>query len=136
MSDTTTPSLIEEIERKRGRRSPVLRYLSENAPEYLVKIDAISSAAFLYDGEQGDTALPIKYRELIVAALLTLRGVSDQGVANHLRRGLAHGLTEREAMEGFQAALIPAGMPALLQGIRGLMIALEDPTPSDATGNR
>jgi alkylhydroperoxidase/carboxymuconolactone decarboxylase family protein YurZ len=50
---------------------------------------------------------------------------SAEGVANHARRAIAHGATEQELLEAFEATVIPGGAPTFLTAVRGLMLARE-----------
>jgi AhpD family alkylhydroperoxidase len=81
------------------------------------------------DLDDGSHALPAKYRELVVCAVLAFKG-SPEGVATHAKRALALGATEQELLEAFEAIVVPGGAPAFLNGVRGLMLATGYDGPS------
>jgi len=53
-------------------------------------------------------ALPIKYREMIMTAILVFMG-RREGAEAHLKRAIEHGATKRELFEAGQAAGLPGG---------------------------
>lgn len=54
--------------------------------------------------------------------------------AHHLERAYEHGLTEREALEGFQSLIIPAGGIAVSNGVRAMMFRRDQTTPTGRGG--
>lgn len=106
---------------------PEYRYLRDADPEFLKVYETWVERSLGLDGH-GDTGhgLPPKYRELVVSAVLAMRGAPARGIAAHLARALSSGLTEAEAREGMIAASVPGGAPTLLTGLRALMLALEE----------
>ena len=113
------------ILRTRGRSIPEYEYLAEESPSFFEAYDRVIGTAMLH-GPAPEAALPMRYRELIVSTMLTMRGVSDRAVAHHYVRALRGGLTEREAIEGIQASLLPGGAPSVVKGIRALLMAKAD----------
>ncbi len=53
-------------------------------------------------------ALPVKYREMIMTAILAFMG-RREGAEAHLKRAIEHGATKRELFEAAQSAGIPGG---------------------------
>ena len=53
-------------------------------------------------------ALPVKYREMVMTAILAFMG-RREGAEAHLKRAIEHGATKRELFEAAQAAGIPGG---------------------------
>lgn len=68
-----------------------------------------------------DASLPVRYRELICACACAIQPAPIEVTVHHLERAFSSGLTEREAMEGFQALLIPSGGIAVSNGARALL---------------
>ncbi len=123
MVDTkaTTEQLMEQMRAARGYVYPSHAYIAEHDPAFLDVYNKLAGAALLHDGQDdGSHALPVKYREMVVCAVLAYRG-SVEGVATHAKRAMAHGATEQELFEAFQATMIPGGAPTFLAGVRALM---------------
>lgn len=115
--------LLKEMEAGRGYIYPPHRFLAERDPAFLRAYNDLAGLALLHgDRDTGEHALPAKFRELVVCAVLAFKG-SPEGVATHAKRALALGATEQELLEAFQAIVVPGGAPALLNGVRGLMLA-------------
>ena len=56
-------------------------------------------------------ALPVKYREMVAAAVLAFRG--SPTVELHLRRALRAGATMQEVVEAMETAAVPGGFTLL-----------------------
>ena len=56
-------------------------------------------------------AIPVKYKELLSAAILSFRHYDSVG--RHLKRALELGATVQEVIEVLEMASIPGGMPTL-----------------------
>jgi alkylhydroperoxidase/carboxymuconolactone decarboxylase family protein YurZ len=59
-------------------------------------------------GTREGQALPVKYREMIMTAILVFMG-RREGAEAHLKRAIEHGATKRELFEAGQSAGIPGG---------------------------
>ncbi len=113
--------LIEQMKSARGYIYPAHQYITEADPAFLEVYNNLAGAALLHEGhDEGDHALPAKYREMVVCAILAYRG-SVEGVTTHAKRAIALGATEKELFEAFQATMIPGGAPTFITGVRGLM---------------
>ena len=80
-----------------------LDWMEQQDPDY--------AKAFRAYGEKGTgegQALPIKYREMVMSAILVFSGRREGAVA-HLKRAIEHGATKRELFEAGQSAAIPGG---------------------------
>lgn len=121
----TAEQMVKEMEAQRGYISPAHRFMAAHDPEFIDAYNRLAGLAFLYgDRDDGSHALPAKYREMVVCAILAHRG-SAEGVANHAKRAMACGATERELLEAFEATVIPGGAPTFLTGVQGLILARE-----------
>jgi AhpD family alkylhydroperoxidase len=117
----STEQLIERMKSARGYVYPAHQYIAEADPDFLEVYNNLAGAALLHEGhDDGTHALPAKYREMVVCAVLAYRG-SVEGVATHAKRAIALGATEQELFEAFQATMIPGGAPTFLAGVRALM---------------
>lgn len=80
-----------------------LDWMEQQDPDY--------SKAFRAYGEKGTgegQALAVKYREMVMTAVLVFSGRREGAVA-HLKRAIEHGATKRELFEAGQSAAIPGG---------------------------
>ena len=80
-----------------------LDWMEQQDPDY--------SKAFRAYGEKGTgegQALAVKYREMVMSAVLVFSGRREGAVA-HLKRAIEHGATKRELFEAGQSAAIPGG---------------------------
>ena len=80
-----------------------LDWMAEQDAEY---VQAFRKYTEVGTGE--GRALPVKYREMIMTAILTFMG-RREGAEAHLKRAIEHGATKRELFEAAQAAGIPGG---------------------------
>lgn len=79
--------------------------------DWMAQQDAEYFAAFTQYTEVGTgegRALPVKYREMIMTAILAFMG-RREGTEAHLKRAIEHGATKRELFEAAQSAGIPGG---------------------------
>src|SRR6266498_2301957 len=96
-----------EMTSKRGYGWPEWEWLARKDPAF--EKARLNFSAQVFTPE--NPALPVKYRELIEAVILAFRGYPTVG--DHLRRALREGATMQEAIEAFEVATIPGGMPVL-----------------------
>jgi alkylhydroperoxidase/carboxymuconolactone decarboxylase family protein YurZ len=94
--EDTPPSSFPEYELLR-------RYL----PDYDRLRRAYATAA--YDPKESE--LPLKFREILGAAILCYRGYPTAGF--HFRRAIVHGATMREILEAVQCVALSGGSPTL-----------------------
>ena len=96
---------------------PAARSYAEANPQlyafldWMAQQDAEYFAAFTQYTAVGTgegRALPVKYREMVMTAILTFMG-RREGAEAHLKRAIEHGATKRELFEAAQAAGIPGG---------------------------
>ena len=80
-----------------------LDWMAEQDAEY---VQAFRKYTEIGTGE--GRALPVKYREMVMTAILTFMG-RREGAEAHLKRAIEHGATKRELFEAAQAAGIPGG---------------------------
>jgi alkylhydroperoxidase/carboxymuconolactone decarboxylase family protein YurZ len=119
-------ALLKKMEKQRGYIHPAHNFLARECPDFLETWNQFVSAALLHeDRDKEKAALPVRYRELIVACLLAMRGSRAEAVAAHLERAMRDGLTTQEALEAFQAATVPGGAPVLVAGVRALMLVTD-----------
>lgn len=127
MSDEKTASrhngdeIIDRILARRGSTWPLHHLMAELDPQFLDVFDEAYVRTLGVDPPPDPDSLDVKYRELICACACAMMPVPVEVTAHHLIRAFEHGLTEREAMEGFNALLIPAGGVAVSNGARALL---------------
>jgi alkylhydroperoxidase/carboxymuconolactone decarboxylase family protein YurZ len=80
-----------------------LDWMAEQDPEYAQAFHKYTAIA---TGE--GQALAVKYREMVMSALLVFMG-RREGAEAHLKRAIEHGATKRELFEAGQAAGVPGG---------------------------
>jgi alkylhydroperoxidase/carboxymuconolactone decarboxylase family protein YurZ len=113
-----------------GELSSDQQYALERLPDFMHKYTQVSSMSLLYtEGGTSTATLPAKYRELIVAVILTAHRASHEGIVAHLRRAFDLGLTEREALDAYVAAQMPGGSSTFWGGIRAVRAAIALPRP-------
>ena len=107
MSDTT---------QRPNHRPAAVSYAAANPQLYsfldwMAQQDAEYSEAFRKYAEAGTgegRTLQIKYREMIMSAVLVFSG-RREGAEAHLKRAIEHGATKRELFEAGQSAGVPGG---------------------------
>jgi alkylhydroperoxidase/carboxymuconolactone decarboxylase family protein YurZ len=97
----------QELWSGRGYAFNEFQWLAQQDPEF--ELARIKFSRLVFTRE--NPALPVKYRELIEAVLLSFKGYHTVG--EHVRRALREGATMQEAVEAFEVATIPGGMPVL-----------------------
>jgi alkylhydroperoxidase/carboxymuconolactone decarboxylase family protein YurZ len=80
-----------------------LDWMAQQDAEYF---QAFQQYTALATGE--GQALPVKYREMVMTAILVFMG-RREGAEAHLKRAIEHGATKRELFEAGQAAGVPGG---------------------------
>ena len=80
-----------------------LDWMAQQDPEYSQAFQKYTAIA---TGE--GQALAVKYREMVMSALLVFMG-RREGAEAHLKRAIEHGATKRELFEAGQAAGVPGG---------------------------
>ena len=107
---------MSQSSQESGNRSATLSYAEANPQLYafldwMAQEDAEYVRAFRKYTEIGTgegRALPVKYREMIMTAILAFTG-RREGAEAHLRRAIEHGATKRELFEAAQSSGIPGG---------------------------
>ncbi len=118
----TGEELIQRIRERRGGHTwPLHHLMAELDPDFLDVFDEAYVRSLAIDREPPADSLPAKYRELICACACAMMPVPVEVTAHHLVRAFELGLTEREAMAGFDALIIPAGGIAVSNGARALL---------------
>ena len=113
--------IIARIEAMRGHVYPLHRLMAELDPKFLNVFDLAYQVTLGFDEEPSPGSLPIRYRELVCATACAIEPAPIEVTARHLRRAFDHGLTEREAIDGFHALLIPSGGTATSNGVKALL---------------
>ena len=98
-----------------GKIFPEFERCAEYDPEFFEWFNQIRPHCFL-DGK----VLPAKYRALIHMCLLAYRG-EVQGVKERIRMAIGLGVTKLEIIEALQTAMVGGGVPALMNGMAGLV---------------
>ena len=103
--------------KQKSESRPAARSYAEANPQlyafldWVAQQDAEYMQAFRKYTEIGTgegRALPVKYREMIMTAILVFTG-RREGAEAHLKRAIEHGATKRELFEAAQAAGVPGG---------------------------
>lgn len=112
----------EELAATRGYTFPTFEWLAKHDPEY--EAARVAFVRMNYTRPGGE--LPVKYKELVAAAILAFRGYPSTKL--HLKRALREGATVREVLEALETASVPGGMALLHFGVDQLIeIEREDP---------
>jgi alkylhydroperoxidase/carboxymuconolactone decarboxylase family protein YurZ len=117
--------ILERIQQRRGHVWPLHRLMADVDPGFLDLFDQAYCYTLGFEPEPSAESLDVKHRELICACACAMSPVPIEVTIHHLERAFAAGLTERQAVEGFQALLIPAGGIALSNGMRALLAMRE-----------
>jgi alkylhydroperoxidase/carboxymuconolactone decarboxylase family protein YurZ len=112
-----------DLENKRGYDFPAYDWLAKQDPVFEEARQRLVSLVYT----PVNPALPVKYRELIVAAILASRGYPTIDV--HLRRALREGASMQEVIEAMETAAIPGGFPTLHFALTYLVKIAEDLQP-------
>lgn len=121
-ADTAAPAVDSDLAEQyrdhaeqRGYHFSSFEWLAARDPEFERIRLPLVEATYL----RKNPAVPVKYKELIAAAILAYRGYHSVG--RHLKRALQEGATVQEAIEVLELASIPGGMPTLHFGIDKLI---------------
>lgn len=117
----TGEEIIQRILDRRGHTWPLHHLMAELDPGFLDLFDEAYCYTLGVEPEPGEGSLEVKYRELICACACVIAPAPIEVTIHHLERAFAAGLTERQAIEGFQALLVPSGGIALSNGVRALL---------------
>jgi alkylhydroperoxidase/carboxymuconolactone decarboxylase family protein YurZ len=113
--------ILRRIRKRRGHVWPLHHLMAELDPGFLDLFDKAYCYTLGFEPVPSKDSLDVRYRELICACACAMMPVPEEVTIHHLQRAFAAGLTERQALEGFQALLIPAGGIALSNGVRALL---------------
>lgn len=112
------PALAERYKdhaRQRGYHFSGFEWLAARDPEFEKSRLPLVEVTYL----RKNSTVPVKYKELIAAALLAYRGYDSTG--HHIKKAMEAGASLREVLEVFELCCIPGGMPTLHFGIDKLM---------------
>lgn len=130
MDDTMSPpsgeAILQRIRERRGHVWPLHELMAELDPSFLDVFDEAYCRTLGFEPAPEEGALAVKYRELICACACAMAPVPIEVTIHHLERAYKAGLTEREAIQGFHALLIPAGGIALSNGVRAMLKMREE----------
>ena len=119
--------LLEDMHRRRGYVHPVHPFLAEVDPGFLRVYDGFVRTALLHeDDPERPAELGVALRELVVSAVLAYRASSPVAIGRHLKRAFEHGATEKQALEAFEAAMVPGGAPTFLRGAEALLLLRQE----------
>ena len=108
---------------ERGYHFPTFEWLGQKDPEFeQARLDYVRMT-YTRPGNE----LPVKYKELVAAAILAFRGYPSLKL--HLGRALREGATLREVLEAMEVASVPGGMASLHFAVDAL-IELEQEEPA------
>jgi alkylhydroperoxidase/carboxymuconolactone decarboxylase family protein YurZ len=117
----TGEEIIARIMKRRGHTWPLHHLMAEIDPGFLDIFDQAYCHTLGFEPKPDGNALEAKYLELVCACACAMLPVPIEVTMHHLERAYAEGLTERQALEGFQALLIPAGGIAVSNGARAML---------------
>jgi alkylhydroperoxidase/carboxymuconolactone decarboxylase family protein YurZ len=120
-----TGDVIARIEQRRGHVWPLHGLMAELDPGVLDLFDESYCYSLGFEPVPEPGALEARYRELICACACAMMPVPIEVTVHHLQRAFQAGLTEKQAIQGFEALLIPGGGIAVSNGVRSLMLARE-----------
>src|SRR5262245_14276626 len=95
---------------------PFWEWVAREDPDY---VKARKPLTDLSVGE--GKALPLKYREMVIIAILAFRGADENFIVAHMKRAIEHGASKRELLEAMQSAAVPGGGPCFAAGAQALM---------------
>jgi alkylhydroperoxidase/carboxymuconolactone decarboxylase family protein YurZ len=123
MKSTKPPgeAILRRIQERRGHVLPLHRLMAELDPGFLDLFDEAYCHTLGVDPVPGEGSLDVRYRELICACACAIAPAPIEVTIHHLQRAFDAGLTEREAIEGFHALLVPSGGIAVSNGVRALL---------------
>lgn len=110
--DDERRAYLQRMEEERGYILDFHKILAEEDFEFLKSYNALLQAAYL----SPDTRTESKTKELIlIAILVAVRSPSDH-IKTHMHVAKRLGATKKEILEVLEMCLIPAGLPAFMQG--------------------
>lgn len=113
--------VIEEMRSRGAYVLPAHSILASEDPEFLRAYAELAQRSFRHGEGDADGDLTELHREFVVIGILAFRGSSEDSLVNHLERALSLGATRRDLIGVFEAALVPGGAPAMLNGLRALI---------------
>ena len=119
------PQVVSEMRNRGAYVQPAHSLLAKEDPKFLKAYAELAQQSFRHGEGSGDEGLTELHRELVVIGILAFRGGSEESLISHLERALSLGASRRDLIGVFEAAVVPGGAPAMLNGLRALM-GLED----------
>lgn len=114
-------AILQRMVERRGSYLPLHEMMAELDPGFLELFDEIYCHTMGIDPAPGANGLEVRYRELICACACAMMPVPIEVTMHHFRAAMQAGLTEKQAIEGVHALLIPAGGIAVSNGVRALI---------------
>ena len=110
--DEERRAYLQRMEEERGYILDFHKILAEEDFAFLKSYNALLQAAYL----SPDSCIESKTKELIlIAILVAVRSPSDH-IKTHMHVAKTLGATKKEILEVLEMCLIPAGLPAFMQG--------------------
>ncbi len=110
--DEERRAYLQRMEEERGYILDFHRILAEEDFEFLKSYNSLLQAAYL----NPDTSAESKTKELIlIAILIAVRSLPDH-IRTHMHVAKRLGATKKEVLEVLEMCLLPAGLPAFMQG--------------------
>lgn len=116
MAKERNKRLVAEMRKDRGYIYPEWEFLVRHDPDFMERYNG-----FYREALAKGTGLAVKYRELVALGILAFRGVSQDSLANHIRRAYQFGATRGEILGALEAAAVPGGAVTFLNGLRALI---------------
>lgn len=107
------PTLLAQMQEKRGYVLDIHRTLAARDPAFLVAYERFLEASFLEE-----RSLDRRTKELVYVGVLMALGTPDAHLAAHMRAAVEHGATEAEVLEVLEQVLPPAGVPRFIEAMR------------------
>lgn len=114
-------ALLDRMTERRGGYLPLHEMMAELDPGFLDIFDQAYVKTMGIDPAPEAGGLQVRYRELICACACAMMPVPIEVTMHHFRAAMDAGLTEKEAIEGVHALLVPAGGIAVSNGVRALI---------------
>lgn len=110
--DEERRAYLQRMEEERGYIFDFHKVLAEEDFEFLKNYNSLLQTAYL----SPDTRTESTAKELIlIAILVAVRSPSDH-IKTHMRVAKRLGATKKEILEVLEMCLLPAGLPAFMQG--------------------
>jgi len=124
----TKEAVFQEMAARNWHIGPEYHVIADHDPAFLAAYNRFAGLALLRPGfDDGEHALPAKYREVIACVLLACLG-NPQFVANHARQALQHGATEQELVEALEVLMMVAGSAPVFTALHALVAIREERT--------